>query len=302
MADQFDSVNKPSYESFMDDYAVEGWCDPGELGAVLSVADRVRDREILDIGVGGGRTTSLLRLLSRDYVGIDYTPDLVDLCRARHPGVDIRHGDARALTDFAAGSRDLVMFSHNGIDSVGHEDRQLILAEVARVLRPGGIFLFSTMNKDNPTFGGNPGTVPDNPYLIGSLLPRPIRTVAVPDDGDDPKWARAVRGWRRLRDEVVDHGDWGLAANPGHEFTLLNHFTTLEGEHRELSRHGFAVDEVFSSESAQPVPTGQPVESIYMYFVARRVASAGAGSGVAHPAGETACGEPPISAVRRCCS
>ena len=270
-----DDVNRPTWSEVAEEYAVEGWSDPGELGALTFVADRVRGLPILDLGVGGGRTVALLRLLSGDYLGIDYTPALVTLCRSRHPGVEIELGDARDLSGLAEGSRGLVVFSNNGIDAVGHEDRQKVLSGVHRVLEPGGTFVFSTLNKDNPLFGAHPGTAERISWVPGSLLPAPA------DDGpsepasdgapaDDTSWLRAVRNWRRLRGELRDEGEWGMAPFAAHEFGLVTHFVTVGGAVDELDRHGFDVSAVFPCDGVDPQPPADPVTSMYMHLVAHR--------------------------------
>jgi SAM-dependent methyltransferase len=269
---QVDNVNRTTWSNVAQEYAIEGWADPGELAAMVFVADRVRGCPILDLGVGGGRTVSLLRLLSSDYLAIDYTPELVEVCRQRHPDVEVRVGDARDLSDLPTGSRGLVAFSNNGIDAVDHEGRQQVLAGVHRVLQPGGTFFYSTLNKDNPLFGAHPGTATDITWLPGSLLPRPAEPEAVEGGPppDDEAWLRAVRNWRRLRKETRDEGDWGLAPFAAHEFGLLTHFITLSGAHDELDRHGFEVDAVFPCDRSIPLAAGEPVTALYMHLVAHR--------------------------------
>ena len=273
--DGVDGVNRPIWSEVAAEYAVEGWSDPGELGALTFVADRVRGTPILDLGEGGGRTVALLRLLSSDYLAIDYTAELVALCRERHPGVEVELGDARDLGGLAEGSRGLVVFSNNGIDAVDHDGRQLVLDGVHRVLEPGGTFVYSTLNKDNPLFGAHPGTAADISWVPGSLLPAdPAVHVAAPEgDGDpsgDEAWLRAVRNWRRLRRQIRDEGEWGLAPFAAHEFGLLVHFTTLAGALGELDRHGFDVAAVFACDSTIPLEPGQPVGAMYMHLVAHR--------------------------------
>ncbi|MEO3760964.1 class I SAM-dependent methyltransferase [Mycobacterium sp. B14F4] len=101
---------------------------------------------VLDIGVGGGRTTAYLAELSRDYVGIDYSEEMVRACRARYPSERFELCDASKLSVFADGSFDAVIFSFNGVDMLGSEGRSRCFSEVARVLADEGKFIFSSHN------------------------------------------------------------------------------------------------------------------------------------------------------------
>ena len=202
-----DETNRPLWSGVADEYAIEGWGDPGEPLALILAADGARGRPVLDLGVGGGRTTALLRLVSSVYVGIDYTPELVDMCRRRHPGTDIRLGDARHLPDVADGSQGLVVFSNNGIDAVDHDGRGRILSEAHRVLGADGVLCYSTLNKDGPLFGAHPGNTVGITWQIGSLLPTPTAdAVAATGDGVEDSGMRAVRNWRRLRGRSARRG------------------------------------------------------------------------------------------------
>lgn len=266
-----DEVNRRTWSHVVDDFAIEGWADPGELAALLSVADDARDQPILDLGVGGGRTYSLLRLLSSRYVGIDYTAELVELCRARHPGIDVRQADARDLSGIDEASQGLVVFSANGIDAVDHDGRQQVLASIHRVLRPGGHFLFSTLNKDGPLYGARPGTAPEMTWQPGSLLPRtPLLSTQLDDEDEAPAWVRAVRNWRRLRGLSVDHGDWGLAPFAAHEYGLVTHFVTVPAAIAELAGHGFSVTAAFRCDDTRALSPGEPTDAMYVHIVAQR--------------------------------
>jgi SAM-dependent methyltransferase len=265
-----ESANRSLWAAVVDEYAVEGWSDPGEVGALILAADLARGRPVLDLGVGGGRTTSLLRLVSSQYVGIDYTPELVDLCRRRHPHVEVRLGDARNLAGIADGSQGLVVFSQNGIDTVDHEGRAHVLAEAYRVLQPGGIFYYSTLNKDGPLFGAHPGTAPETTWMIGSLLPKLSGATAGQDGGGDDSWIRALRNWRRLRGQLRDEGEWGLAPFAAHEFALMAHFITLGGAEDELQRHGFGLEAAWPCEGPEPLTYGESTTALYVHLVARK--------------------------------
>jgi ubiquinone/menaquinone biosynthesis C-methylase UbiE len=145
-----DAVNKKTMNAAAHScYAFARGLKDAEVEALKEVADEVRDQPILDLGFGGGRTVEPLMELSKDYTGLDYAEKMVDVCRSIFPGVDFRHGDARDLSQFDDNSFAMVVFSCEGICMVDHEGRMAILAEVLRVLKPGGIFIFSTMNQES---------------------------------------------------------------------------------------------------------------------------------------------------------
>ena len=269
-----DETNRPLWAGVTAEYAVEGWGDPGEPCALILAADRARGRPVLDLGVGAGRTTALLRLVSSDYIGVDYTPELVELCKQRHPDADIRLGDARDLTGLDDGSVGLVVFSNNGIDAVDHDGRERVLSEAHRVLGPDGILCYSTLNKGGPLFGAHPGNAPAITWEIGSLLP--AAPVSGADDGTtgaeslaDDVGMRAVRNWRRLRGRTRDEGEWGLAPFAAHQFGLLTHFVTLTGAGRELDRHGFDLEAAVPCDRPEPLAPGQGTDAMYFHLVAR---------------------------------
>lgn len=96
-----DQINRKAWKaSLPDSILATGFTDPGESAALAEVEVEARNQPILDIGVGGGRTVPLLRRISRDYVAIDYIPELVLACRRRFPDARVILGDARDLSAF----------------------------------------------------------------------------------------------------------------------------------------------------------------------------------------------------------
>jgi SAM-dependent methyltransferase len=149
---QHDIFDKQNQKTFRDVSVAEHYADmtalfPPELRALEKVRDVVRGRPIMDIGVGTGRTAPKLLELSTDYVGIDYSPEMIAKCRIRFPGVRFAVGDARRLDNYDTAHFALLMFSLNGIDYVRHSDRLVILRECHRLLDDGGVFLFSSHNE-----------------------------------------------------------------------------------------------------------------------------------------------------------
>lgn len=102
---------------------------------------------ILDLGVGGGRTTPYLSGLASDYIGVDYSEEMIRACRIKYPTLRFEVADAADLSLFANEFFDAVVFSFNGMDSLmPDEKRQQCIRECFRVLKRGGTFIFSCHN------------------------------------------------------------------------------------------------------------------------------------------------------------
>lgn len=123
-----------------------------ELRIFETHRDFLKQAALLDIGIGGGRTTRYLKDKCKTYTGIDYSEGFVTQVKKEFPEVTSLVMDARNLSAFEDHHFDMVNFSFNGIDYVTLEDRTKVLSEIARVLKPGGLFFFSTHNKDHSSF------------------------------------------------------------------------------------------------------------------------------------------------------
>ena len=126
----------------------------GLFGAEKMILNQLRPwlpgQKMLDIGVGTGRTVEFFAPLVGSYVGVDYAPQMIDICETNFGGrwskARFAVADVRNLSEFEAGSFDLVLFSFNGIDCISHEDRLKALEEIGRVCATDGIFCFSSHN------------------------------------------------------------------------------------------------------------------------------------------------------------
>jgi len=101
---------------------------------------------ILDLGVGGGRTTPYLSNRASHYVGVDYAAAMVRVCQDKFPNLEFVVADGSDLARFRDASFDVVVFAFNGIDSLSDEGRKKCLAHIQRVLKPGGLLIFSSHN------------------------------------------------------------------------------------------------------------------------------------------------------------
>jgi len=119
----------------------ERYC--AQLYAHVASAVDLEERDVLEIGCGrGGGVSFMARYLKpRHATGLDVARSRVAFCRRVHarPNVAFVHGDAEHLP-FEDESFDAVV---NVESSFCYGDMDAFLAEVARVLKPGGHFLYA---------------------------------------------------------------------------------------------------------------------------------------------------------------
>ncbi len=121
--------------------------NPLRMSYVKEVGDPLPGKTVLDIGCGGGIFSETLARAGARVSGIDQSTRSIEQAR-RHAldedlRVDYHVADAAGLP-FTDHSFDLVVAS----EVLEHvEDLQAVLGEIARVLRPGGLFVFDTPNR-----------------------------------------------------------------------------------------------------------------------------------------------------------
>lgn len=106
-----------------------------------------RGLRVLDVGCGGGYTCEFLARRGARMTGIDRSAPCIAAARshAEAHGLPItyRSGMAEALP-FPSGVFDVVIC----VDVLEHvDDPEAVIGEIARVLAPGGIFCFDTINR-----------------------------------------------------------------------------------------------------------------------------------------------------------
>src|SRR5215475_4020033 len=142
-----ETVNHRYYETVgvAEEYGVDCDVTAAEELILDLLRHDARSESLLEVGIGGGRTTPHLLAIAKDYVGVDYSKRRVELCRQKFNST-FMVCDARNMSAFEGERFSTVVFWGNGIDEVNPSDRLLILNEINRVLKKDGIFTFSSHN------------------------------------------------------------------------------------------------------------------------------------------------------------
>jgi SAM-dependent methyltransferase len=215
-------------------YAAEpSQLNPVEDLILKELLPEIKGKRLLDIGVGGGRTTGALLEISRNYTAIDSAAELVALTRKRFGLESVWCCDARDMRRFADSSFDFVLFSFNGIDYVSYQDRPRVISEVARVLCAGGLFMFSSHNRNFRYLGKMPWqdgryNWKDGRYkLMLELIKDSLSALVL-----------LPRHLRLKRHEIYE-SDYAIVNDNLHRYSLLTCYVTISAQTRDLVQAGF---------------------------------------------------------------
>lgn len=97
---------------------------------------------LLDLGIGSGLSAAWFAKAGLEVYGMDFSPDMLEICRAKGLAVDLRQHDLQQTPWQYPAAR----FDHVVCCGVFHfvSDLESVFSEVARVLRVGGMFAFTT--------------------------------------------------------------------------------------------------------------------------------------------------------------
>lgn len=270
-APRVEDENSSVWAQVVEDYAdLNTWTDPGEMVVVSDLADTIRGSFILDVGVGAGRSAWFLRLLSENYLGVDYTPAMVEVARRMRPGVHFEVMDARNLADVADGSCALVIFTHAGLDSLDHEGRAEALLEFRRVLAPDGVLVYSTLNRSGEFYQCGPGPVAPPGHRVGPYNAVRFAARAALRPGSH---VRGFANVRRNRPLFTDHGDWAIDTMPTHDWSLLVHYVTTGRAIAEVAEAGLEVTRLVSREGEDLPIESSDSQTAWFHVVAHKPSS-----------------------------
>ena len=251
--------NKTVYESseLARRYSREEKLQLPEASILTAIRTHLTGARMLDVGVGGGRTTPHFAPLVGSYVGIDYSEQMIAVCRERFTEIPNRLtfqvADVRFLSSFSDQSFDFVLFSYNGLDYIPHESRADALLEIRRVLKTGGYFALSTHNLNSLLQRLRPKLIL-KPRALASKLLWTYRFL---------RHNRALYGIGKAGYCEVFDGALG--------YSLRTHYTTPEFTVHELTQSGFREIRIFTlatgEQIVQPEELGANKED-WLYYLA----------------------------------
>lgn len=138
-------------KQYEDSILNNAWNACYERPSTLSlVPENLKDQNVLDAGCGPGVVSEILLERRAMVTAVDYSPEMIKRTLLRTNGkVDARILDLnKGLGELTSSSFDIVYCS-----LVIHyiDDLQQLFSEFARVLKPGGLFVFSTDHPDLAT-------------------------------------------------------------------------------------------------------------------------------------------------------
>ena len=189
------------------------------------LAPTLQDARVLDLGIGGGRTTKYLLETCADYTGVDYVPEFVEKARQKYPTAKLSLGDARDLSEFSDESFDFVLFSYNGLDCISPKDRLRALKEMHRVLTKGGHLMFSSHNRDYEYFQKPPWQrkitfdLSFLKFFVYCLYHLPKHLA--------------------MKEHEIHTDSYAIVNDCDHRYSLLVYYITAGKQVEQLNEHGF---------------------------------------------------------------
>lgn len=176
----------------------------------------LRDRDVVEVSCGRGGGASFVHryLCPRTLTGVDIAQSAVEFCRRVHrrPGLRFVQGDAEELPLFDE-SADAII---NIEASFCYGDMGRFLAEIRRVLRPGGVFLYADLRHAEELAGLAAALANSGLELLEQTDITSNVACALELDG-----ARRMAGVKALAPRFMRHAMEAFAGTPGSRIPTL---------------------------------------------------------------------------------
>jgi len=258
--DSINALHRDYYrsKSITASYAAKKFIFPEEQSFLRDFADEVRGKQMLDLGIGAGRTTHFLLPLASDYIGIDYAETMVGHAKSLFPLAKLYTEDARDLSSFADGQFDFVLFSFNGLDCLGHADRLKCLQEIRRILKKSGLFAFSSHNRDH---------VCPPPWALSNfhISKHPFRMLR-----HALAYLEGIRNWARTLYFATEFDDYALRVDSSNCFTTPLYYISKRSQNAQLQQSGFETVRMYDREGELAKVEDFHPHSSWIFYVSRK--------------------------------
>ncbi|ODS31628.1 MAG: putative methyltransferase [Candidatus Scalindua rubra] len=228
-----------------------------EVMVFLKHRDSIIDKHVLDIGCGTGRTTMILKNLSKNYTGLDYSLDMIESCKKRFKNVRFIHGDVRKMDEFEDSEFDYVMFSFNGLDSINHDDRLKGLWEIHRVLKQDGLFVFSSHNRNHRHAISRPKM--------------PLPTTPCKQVEHFMKFVKSSLNHLINRNHQKFENEYAIINDVAHNYAMLTYYIDKRDQISQLKDIGFEAIEMYDTNGNILNLDSDDKDSAWIYYVARKI-------------------------------
>jgi len=197
--------------------------------AILQLVGELKEKNVLDAGCGEGYLSRKMLALGAKVTAFDHSPRMVEVAKQKSKGLNIPifQGDFQELSMIKDNEFDIVV-SNMVIHDV--PDHNLAIREAYRVLKPGGIFVFSILH---PCFD-------------------------TPESG----WVKDSNG-NKMYWKVSKYFAQGVVRQETSNGSILMFHRTLSNYFKTLRQYGFVIDDMI-----EPEPTDEAIEAHndYMSF------------------------------------
>lgn len=257
-----DKIHRQVYDSeqTVQIYAKASDLQKAESTIIEILKNQLSGMRMLDIGIGGGRTTVHFAPKVNEYTGIDYSQSMVSACEQRFmndlSNKKFKQMDVRDMKFFPDHSFDFILFSFNGIDLMPHEDRLKALNEIKRVIKPGGYFCLSSHNF---CYLEHYVKVPScrNPFRWWQMMNR----------------SREIKNTLNAREQV----QYAIIHDGGEEFRARMYYIKPTEQLRQLEENGFSGVRVFSEKTGAEIQDQTKLDQYkndrWLYYLCQRIQS-----------------------------
>lgn len=217
------------------------------------LSPKLNEMKMLDIGVGGGRTTEYFKDKVKEYIGVDFSEGMIAECRKKfsnYPKLKFDVCDVRDLSRFKNEEFDFVLFSFNGLDNINHEERLNALKEIRRICKKGGYFCFSSHNLNYLNYFFKI-KFRFNIFKLIASIPQIYK----------------LRKRNKEQIKKINSSNYLLVYDDVYDFGLYTYYVNSTYQNKILEEIGFKTSEVFSLKSGTKLEEKNNAENSWLYYL-----------------------------------